>query len=113
MANMYEVEEYQTEEGKKPFSEWLLGLKDKRAQVKLRARITRAELGNLGDWKALVATRGLYEMREHYGPGYRIFFTIVGRKIILLLAGSTKHEQRRVIAQAGEYLADYERRKDE
>lgn len=113
MVNMYEIEEYQTVEGKKPFSEWLLELKDKRAQVKLRARITRAELGNLGDWKALEETRGLYEMREHYGPGYRIFFSIVGRKIILLLTGSTKQEQRRVIAQAREYLADYERRKGE
>ena len=101
---MYEVEEYQTAEGKKPFTEWLLDLKDKRAQVKLRARITRAELGNLGDWKALEGAEGLYEMREHYGPGYRIFFSIVGRKIILLLAGSTKQDQRGVIAKAKDYI---------
>lgn len=107
---MYEIEVYQTEEGNMPFSDWLLELRDKRAQAKLRARITRAELGNLGDWKALEGTNGLYEMREHYGPGYRIFFSIVGRKIILLLAGSTKQEQRRVIAQAKAYLIDYERR---
>ena len=108
---MYAIEEYQTEEGKNPLSEWLIELRDKRAQAKLRARITRAELGNLGDWKALDGTDGLYEMREHYGPGYRIFFSIVGRKIILLLAGSTKQEQRRVIARAKDYLLDYERRK--
>jgi putative addiction module killer protein len=81
--------------------------------VKLRARITRAELGNLGDWKALKGAERIYEMREHYGPGYRIFFTIVGRKIILLLAGSTKQDQKRVLVRAKEYLADYEGRKGE
>jgi putative addiction module killer protein len=109
---MYAIEEYQTVDGKKPFGEWLLDLKDKRAQAKLRARITRAELGNLGDWKALEGT-GVYEMREHYGPGYRIYFSIIGRKIVLLLVGSTKQDQKRAIARAKDYLADYERRRDE
>jgi putative component of toxin-antitoxin plasmid stabilization module len=45
----YEVEEYQTAEGKKPFSEWLSSLSDTRAQAKVLARINRASLGNFGD----------------------------------------------------------------
>ncbi|MFQ5686596.1 MAG: hypothetical protein ACE5GV_08045 [Candidatus Scalindua sp.] len=49
-------------------------------------------------------------MREHYGPGYRIFFTVVGKKVVLLLAGSTKKDQKKVIAKAREYMADYEER---
>jgi len=76
--------------GKSPFSEWLLGLKDERAQAKVRARINRAAFGNFGDWKILKRTKNLFEMREHYNPGYRIFYSFAGRKIILLLAGSTK-----------------------
>ena len=76
---MYDVEEYVTRDGKSPFGEWLLGLKDKRAQAKLHARIRRASLGNLGDWKGIKGSKGLFEMREHYGPGYRIFYGIIGK----------------------------------
>ncbi len=107
---MFEIEEYITSDGKKPFSDWLLNLKDKRAQVKIRARIARASLGNFGDWKSLEKANGIYEMREHYGSGFRIFYKIVGSKIILLLAGATKQEQDKTIAKAKEYLADYDRR---
>ena len=70
----YEVEEHQTAEGKKPFSERLADLADKRAQAKLLARINRASLGNFGDWKALEDTGSLCETREPYGPVYRIYY---------------------------------------
>lgn len=106
----YEVEEYQTAEGKKPFSEWLSGLADKRAQAKLLARINRASLGNFGDWKTLKDTGGLCEMREHYGPGYRIYYKAVGKRLILLLAGSSKRDQAATITKAVKYIEDYERR---
>ena len=107
----YEVEEYQTAEGKKPFSEWLSSLPDKRVQAKLLARINRASLGNFGDWKALKDTGGLCEMREHYGPGFRIYFKIVGKRLLLLLAGSIKRDQDAAIAKAKKYVEDYEQRK--
>ncbi len=57
-----------------------------------------------------LGAKGLYEMREHYGPGYRIFYTTVGKKIILLLAGSSKKDQAKAVTQAKGYLADYEER---
>ncbi len=106
----FDVEEYETLEGRKPFSEWLLGLKDRLGKVKLQARIDRASLGNFGDWKEIKGAHGLFEMREHYGPGYRIFYTIMGQKIIVLLAGSSKKDQKKAIVQAKAYLADYEER---
>ncbi len=46
-------------------------------------------------------------MREHYGPGYRIFYAVVGKKVVLLLVGSTKKDQKKIIAKAKEYLTDY------
>ncbi len=107
----YEVEEYVTESGKVPFAEWLLRLKDKSGQAKLLARIRRASFGNFGDWKEIKGTKGLYEMREHYGPGYRIFYTLVGKKLSVLLAGSSKKDQKKAIAEANKYLADYAERK--
>jgi putative addiction module killer protein len=107
---MYEILEYVMADGKKPFAEWLLSLRDKKARAKIRSRITRASLGNFGDWKSLAGGGGICEMREHFGVGYRIFYKLAGRKIILLLAGATKPEQDRMIAKAKEYLANYERR---
>lgn len=100
-----------TASGKRPFSEWLLGLRDGVAMTKLTARVYRAAEGNFGDWKPLVGAKGVFEMREHYGPGYRVYFGIVDRKIILLLAGSSKKEQDRTIAKAVAYWADYEQRR--
>jgi putative addiction module killer protein len=107
----YEVEEYQTAEGRKPFSEWLSDLPDTRARAKLLARINRASLGNFGDWKVLKNTDGLCEMREHYGSGFRIYFKIVGKRLLLLLAGSSKRDQDAAIAKAKKYIEDYEQRR--
>lgn len=106
----YDIEEYQTINGKSPFSEWLFDLKDVLAQARLVARVDRAAHGNFGDWKPLTDADGVFEMRENYGPGYRIFYSIVGRKIILLLAGSTKKDQNRIIAKAKSFMAEYKAR---
>lgn len=94
---MYEIEEYITEAGEKPFAEWLNDLRDIQAKKKILGRITRARLVNLGDWKSLNNAQGIFEMREHSGAGYRIYFSFVGKRIILLLAGSDKSDQDRTI----------------
>lgn len=107
----YEIEEYVTERGKVPFGAWFSRLKDKTGQAKLLARIRRASFGNFGDWKEIKGTKSLFEMREHYGPGYRIFYTIVGNKLIVLLAGSSKKDQKKAVVEAKKYLADYRERK--
>ena len=86
----YEVEVYVTEDGKAPFADWLAHLKDTTGQSQVLARIRRASLGNFGDYKPIKGAKRLYEMRDHYGPGYRIFYTIVGQKVVLLLAGARK-----------------------
>lgn len=111
MQQIYEIEEYVTKSGKTPFGEWFLGLKDKRAQAKLQLRLDRVTLGNFGDWKAVENVKGLYELREHYAQGYRIYYTIIDQTIMLLLAGSTKRDQDRIITKADKYLADYHERK--
>mgnify|MGYP001248735307 CR=1 FL=1 len=108
--SVFEVLEYVTADGKKPFGEWLLKLKDEKAQVKIHSRVTRASLGNFGDWKKLENANGICEMREHYGSGFRIFYKKTGNKIILLLAGSTKKDQQNAIDKAKQYLLDYEKR---
>lgn len=109
----YHIEEYADRNGKTPFKDWLLDLKDAVVRAKLTARIDRASHGNFGDWKRIKNAPGVFEMREHYGPGYRIFYTVIGQKIVLLLAGSLKRDQKKAIAAAKQRLVDYtERQKD-
>lgn len=106
----YQVENYKTLSGEVPFRTWFDSLKDETARTALTARLRRVEIGNFGDWKAIVGAKGLSEMRLMYGPGYRIYYTIVSQKIVLLFAGSTKQGQDKAIAKAKEYLAEYNRR---
>jgi len=91
---MYRVE--QTEE----FTDWLGGLRDARAQLKIAQRIFRIEGGNLGDWKSL--GDGVSELRVDYGPGYRLYYTMRGQVVVILLCGSDKSDQKRVIRRAKE-----------
>ncbi|MGH6920644.1 MAG: type II toxin-antitoxin system RelE/ParE family toxin [Geminicoccaceae bacterium] len=74
------------------------------------ARLDRASLGNLGDWRAVSGVEGIAELRDHYGPGYRMYFSFIARNTILLLTGSTKRHQISTIRRAKGYLEDYRRR---
>ena len=83
------------------FKNWVLALRDRRARLKIAQRIERYKAtGALGDVKS-VGDR-ISEMRIHLGPGYRIYFTTRGREIIILLCGSDKSDQVRMIARAKE-----------
>lgn len=80
------------------FVDWLDGLRDKRAQIRIVARLRQAEAGNLGDWQAVEGE--LSEMRMHFGPGYRLYFVRRGRVIVVLLHGGDKSTQPRDIQRA-------------
>lgn len=104
----YEVEYYETEDGRKPFREWLLGLRDVNARARVRIRLDRARLGNLGDRKPV--GHGVEEMRIDYGTGYRVYFAIEGNRLILLLLGGDKSTQGRDIKRAQHYWRDHQER---
>jgi len=104
----YIVEEYVTPAGKIPFREWLHSLRDIRARAKIRVRLNRIRLGNFGD--ARPVGDGVYELRINYGPGYRVYYARTGRYVILLLCGGNKSSQKRDIAKAKAYFADYKQR---
>lgn len=55
-------------------------------------------MGNLGDWKSVGGR--VAEMRIDYGPGYRVYFTRRGDRLIIILAGGTKRSQTADISQA-------------
>lgn len=61
-------------------------------------RVERMEAGNPGDVTSV--GNGVSEMRIHYGPGYRLYFTRRGNDLVLLLCGGDKNSQARDIAMA-------------
>lgn len=77
---------------------WLDALKDRRAQVRIAARLRQAERGNLGDWQPVEGE--ISEMRIHYGPGYRLYFVRRGRVIVVMLNAGDKSSQKRDIRRA-------------
>jgi putative addiction module killer protein len=80
------------------FDRWLSGLRDRRAVVRIAARLDRLAAGNPGD--AQPVGEGISELRIHYGPGYRVYFIQKGRVLIVLLCGGDKSTQDRDIRQA-------------
>jgi len=106
----YEIREYETAESRSPFTDWLEGLRDRRARARIAARLAQVRLGNLGDHRSV--GDGVHELRLFYGPGYRVYFGFESNRVILLLTGGAKDTQRRDIATAKSYWADYRRRED-
>ena len=82
------------------FDAWFESLKDKQASRRIQARIDRAEEGNFGDHKAV--GEGVFEMRIHHGPGFRVYFIQRGLEIVILLAGGDKSSQSKDIETAHE-----------
>lgn len=80
------------------FAEWFDSLKDQTAKNKIRIRIDRIEMGNLGDHHTI--GDGVSELRITYGPGYRLYYIIRGRMIIILLCGGDKGTQTKDIKTA-------------
>ena len=99
---------YLTEPGKKPFKDWLDGLKDVTARAKIRVRLDRVRLGLLGDNRFV--GEGVYELKIDHGPGYRVYYAREGNNVILLLLGGDKSQQEKDIAQAKAYWQDHQRR---
>ena len=80
------------------FDRWLDGLRDRVAQQRIVARLRKASAGLLGDVGPV--GEGVSEMREHFGPGYRIYFKQQGDVFIIVLAGGNKSTQSADIARA-------------
>ena len=73
------------------YARWIDGLRDIRGRARVLARIERLAAGNPGDVKPVGS--GVSELRIDYGPGYRVYFTMRGRAIVILLAGGDKTTQ--------------------
>ena len=80
------------------FLNWLKGLRDRNARARIAVRIDRIEEGNFGDHRSVGG--GVSEIRVNVGQGYRIYYTIRNRTVVILLCGGDKSSQRRDISRA-------------
>jgi putative addiction module killer protein len=82
------------------FDKWLRKLKDARGKARIIDRIRSAERGNFSDCQPV--GQGIWEMRIHFGPGYRVYYSRIGPVVFILLCGGIKRNQKKDIAKAHE-----------
>ena len=83
------------------YKEWFNKLDDVNIIAKITVRLKKIEENDyFGDYKPLKGFKNIFELRFDYGEGYRIYFEKHGNKIILILLGGTKKEQKRNIKKA-------------
>ena len=105
---MNDIQTYQTPDGREPYAEWLAALADRQARARVLVRVHRMSAGNFGDCKPLEG--GVWELRIDWGPGYRVYYALADRHVVLLLVGGDKRRQRVDIAAALKYWQDWQRR---
>jgi putative addiction module killer protein len=70
------------------FIDWVNSLRDRHTRIRLRRRLGKAARGNLGDVKPV--GEGIWEMREFFGPGWRMYYLQRGELVIMMLGGGDK-----------------------
>lgn len=88
---MYTLKHYTDCNGNDLFKDWLNSIKDKQGLARIAARLLRLENGNFGDCKPV--GEGVWELRMDFGPGYRVYYAIENKKLVLLCHGGDKSTQ--------------------
>jgi putative addiction module killer protein len=86
------------------FKNWRENLQDRQLIYRIQARIDRVISGNFGDWKT--ESGEVKTMRIDYGPGYRLYYVVRGKKVVFLLCGGDKRTQTTDIKRAIEFAKE-------
>ena len=80
------------------FKQWIDALRDTPTRIRLNKRLDKVQRGNLGDVKPV--GDGVWEMREFFGPGWRMYYIQQGDVLVVMLGGGDKSSQQADIAAA-------------
>jgi putative addiction module killer protein len=88
------------------FDRWLDGLRDRQTRLRLLRRLEKAQRGLLGDIASV--GDGVFEMREFFGPGWRMYYIQQDTLLIVMLGGGDKSSQAADIVAAKALVASLE-----
>ncbi len=88
------------------FASFMASIKDGMSKARLQTRLRKVALGLLGD--VAPVGEGVFEMREHFGAGWRMYYVTRGNELIVMLGGGTKAKQQKDIAAAIELAKQLE-----
>ena len=80
------------------FDRWLVGIRDGMTRIRLAKRLDKAQRGLLGD--VAPVGEGVMEMREFFGPGWRMYYVEQTGMLIVMLGGGDKSTQSDDISRA-------------
>src|SRR5471030_135212 len=106
---MNDIVHYLNATGRDLYQDWLDHLKDRTAKARITLRINRMAAGNFGDCKPV--GNGVWELRIDWGPGYPVYYAMVGARLVLLLAGGDKRKQQADITAALVHWNDWQHRR--
>lgn len=99
---------YYTDKGRDVIRDWLGSLRDIRGKTAVLRTIARISEGNFGNNH--YCRDGVWELIIDTGPGYRVYYSMAGNVIVLLLCAGTKRTQDKDITRAVEYLKEFKER---
>ena len=109
LSEQYEIIHYR-DNGKDVYQAWLDALKDIQGQIVIARYVARLAEGNFGNSKS--CGEGVSEVVIDYGPGYRVYYSVVDGVVVLLLCGGPKKTQKKDIARAIRYLRAFREEKE-
>jgi len=73
------------------FNAWMLSIKDRQTRFRLIRRVSRIENGLFGDSGPV--GEDVQELREFFGPGWRMYFIKLDEVFVFMLFGGDKSSQ--------------------
>ena len=105
MEGQYEVVHYIKDNGEDVYQEWLEAMRDKEGQAAIYRAVGRMEKGNFGNHHS--CRDGVWELVIDKGPGYRVYYSMIGNVVVLLLCAGSKRTQDKDIERAVTYLRKF------
>ena len=88
------------------YARWIDALRDAAGRARILVRVERLIAGNPGQHRHL--TDGVSELKIDVGPGYRVYYSQRGSRLLLLLAGGDKSSQSKDIELAIRLARNFE-----
>ena len=88
MEPLVEIRTFETTDGRVPFDDWFMGIRDRQTKARIETRIDRLALGNFSNCAS--GREGVSELKIDFGPGYRVYFGRDGDTLVICWVAARK-----------------------